>query len=89
MILVKKASFLTLLLLASAVVRAGNVVAFSSVEGIPGTTVSIDVALDNAEAVSALQLNIPIGDNVEYVAGSAELNSERSANHSITAAATD
>ena len=42
--------------------RAGNVVSLSSVSGAPGTEVSVSVSLGNTDAVSSVQLSIPLDE---------------------------
>ena len=63
--------------------RAENVVSLSSVRGAPGEEVTVDVSLSNSDAVSALQLSIPLDESLTLVDGSATL-SDRATNHQAT-----
>lgn len=63
--------------------RAENVVSLSSVRGAPGEEVTMDVSLSNSDAVSALQLSIPLDESLTLVEGSATL-SDRATNHQAT-----
>ena len=63
--------------------RAENVVSLSSVRGAPGEEVTVDVSLSNSDAVSALQLSIPLDESLTLVEGSATL-SDRATNHQAT-----
>lgn len=64
--------------------RADNVVKIGSATGTPGDTVAISVVMENSDAVSALQLQVPMPGNCSLVAGSAA-TSARAAAHSATA----
>lgn len=68
---------------------AANTVTLTSVQGHPGDEVEIAVMLANTDAVTALEVLIPLGDMLQYVEGSAVLNTERSTGHAISAAAED
>lgn len=74
------------MLLATLSVKADNVVAVSSASGHPGDEVTLQLSLSNTDAVVALQTEIPLGDNLTYVANSVELNADRITDHSVTAA---
>ena len=65
---------------------ATNRLSLSSVSGTPQTEVEVVVSLDNTDAISALELTIPLGEHLRYVNGSAVLATERSNGHQITAA---
>ena len=65
---------------------ASNTISLSSVSGTPQTEVEVVVSLDNSDAVSALEINIPLGEHLQYVNGSAILASTRSNGHQISAA---
>lgn len=73
--------FFLLLLCLGIEVRADNVVTVSAVEGAPGSEVTVNVSLANTDAVSALQVLIPLDERLTYVAGSAALT-DRCASHS-------
>ena len=65
---------------------AENVVSASSASGHPQDEVTLQIALANTDAVVAFQTEIPLGDNLEYVANSVALNAERITDHGVTAA---
>ena len=65
---------------------ASNTISLSSVSGTPQTEVEVVVSLDNSNAVSALEITIPLGEHLQYVNGSAVLASARSNGHQISAA---
>ena len=65
---------------------AANTISLSSASGTPQTEVEVVVALDNSDAISALEITIPIGDQLQYVKNSVVLSSTRSNGHLITAA---
>ena len=65
---------------------ATNRLSLSSVGGTPQTEVEVVVSLDNTDAISALELTIPLGEHLRYVNGSAVLATERSNGHMISAA---
>lgn len=68
--------------------RADNIVKISSAQGSAGDEVTINVSLDNSDAVSSLQLSIPLDENLSLVGNSGQLNS-RCANHSISVGVKD
>ncbi|MBQ6278735.1 MAG: choice-of-anchor D domain-containing protein [Muribaculaceae bacterium] len=61
--------------------RAGNVVSLPSASGAPGEEVTLTVALANDDPVTAMQLQVPVGDGITVVTGSEVLTS-RAAGHS-------
>ena len=61
--------------------RAENVVTLPTVTGSPGDEVTLTIALDNTDAVSAMQLQIPVTSDVTVVTGSETLGA-RAASHS-------
>ena len=65
---------------------AANTISLSSVSGTPQTEVEVAVSLDNSDAISALEITIPLSEHLQYVANSATLYSNRSNGHKITAA---
>ncbi len=83
-----KTFVLTLLLCFGMGARAGNVVTISSAEGSPGDEVTIHVSLQNTDAVSSLQVSIPLDENVTLVEGSGQKGS-RCSNHSLTVGVKD
>ena len=82
----KRYIFLIIVAIYSSVAMATNTLSLSSVSGTPQTEVEVVVSLDNSDAISALELTIPIGEHLQYVNGSAVLATERSNGHQITAA---
>jgi len=70
-------------------VSAANTLSLSMVSGHPGETVTVSVSLANEDAVTALQIDIPLDENLQYVANSAALNSSRSNGHSLVASASE
>ena len=83
-----KTFVLTLLLCFGMGARAGNVVTISSVEGAPGDEVTIHVSLQNTDAVSSLQVSIPLDENITLVEGSGQKGS-RCSGHSLTVGVKD
>ena len=65
---------------------ASNTLTLSSVSGTPQTEVEVVVSLDNNDAITALELNIPLGEYISYVANSAVLSTTRSNGHQLSAA---
>ena len=47
--------------------KAENVVTISSVEGAPGTEVTVSIGLQNSDEISTLQVSIPLDENVTFV----------------------
>lgn len=68
--------------------RAGNVLTIGSAQGAPGEEVELALALENTDAVAALQVSIPLGEQLSYVEGSAAMTG-RSNGHSVTAGMKD
>ena len=64
---------------------ANNTITLSSVSGTPQTEVEVVVSLDNTDAITALELNIPLGEHLSYVDSSTVLASSRSNGHQLTA----
>ena len=67
---------------------AGNIVTLSTGKAAPGQKVTIEVSLANSDAVSALQLSIPLDENLSYVANSAK-GTKRLSDHTVTAGVKD
>ncbi len=76
--------FLFVALSFATTLRAGNTITISSAAGSPNDIVTVDVSLNNGDAVSALQLDIPFDKNVSYVANSCKLT-DRKDDHVISA----
>lgn len=66
--------------------NAENIVSASSASGHPQDEVTLQISLANTDDVVAFQTEIPLGNNLEYVANSATLNAQRITDHAITAA---
>lgn len=73
----------------SIMARADNTLSVSTASGVPKSEVEISVSLSNSDAVSGMQLEIPLSSHLEYVVGSATLDSERSNGHGISASLVD
>ena len=69
--------------------RAENVVSVSSASGHPQDEVTLDVSFANTDAAVAFQVEIPLGSQLTYVAGSVALNAARVTDHQVTAAVVD
>ena len=63
---------------------ANNVI-LSTAEGAPGETVTVTLSLTNSDAVTAVDVTIPLDAQLTYVEGSCRLNNERADGHSLTA----
>lgn len=70
----------------SATLLADNTITVSSASGVPGEEVTIDVSLNNSDAVVAAEIRIPLNRYIQYIAESAVLNPERSNGHQLSAA---
>lgn len=68
--------------------RADNVVTVSSTEGAPGDEVTVSIGLENSDAVSSLQVSIPLDESLTLVSGSGQLGS-RCSSHSLTVGVKD
>ena len=69
--------------------HAANIFTISDVQGRPGEEVTVSVSLDNSDAVSAVDMTIPLDRQLTYVDGSCVLNSSRANGHLITGGAND
>ncbi len=67
---------------------ATNTVSLSTGKAVPGQEVTIEVNLANSESVSAIQLSIPLDENLTYVANSA-IGTSRLSDHLVTAGMKD
>lgn len=65
---------------------ASNTLSISSVSGTPQTEVEVVVSLDNTDAITALEMVLPLGEYLSYVANSAVLTTARSNGHQVSAA---
>ena len=71
----KKILFILLCVSMAVLARAGNVVTLPTVTSSPGDEVTLAVALDNDDAVSALQVLVPVSDGFTVIAGSETVTS--------------
>lgn len=85
----KRVYLLLVLCMVAIGLAAQNIVAFSSVQGQSGEEVTVTMSLQNVDAISAIQIRMPLGDNLTYVEGSAKVDNSRCANHSISAGVKD
>ena len=65
---------------------ASNTISLSSVSGTPQTEVEVVVSLDNTDAITALEMVLPLGEHLSYVNGSATFATTRSNGHQLSAA---
>ena len=65
---------------------ASNTLSLSSVSGTPQTEVEVVVSLDNTDAITALEMVLPLGEHLSYVTNSAVLATTRSNGHMLSAA---
>ncbi len=72
-------------MISATLARAGNVLSVSGASGHPGDEVTLTVTLDNDDAVSAVEIVIPLGSGLTLVGNSAQLT-DRSNGHVISAA---
>jgi len=79
----------SLLLCMSMGVRAGNTITVSTTEGAPGEEVTVSISLTNTDAVSSLQVSIPLDESLTLVSGSGALGSRCSGSHSLTVGVKD
>ncbi len=68
--------------------RAANMVTVSSAEGVPGAEVMVSISLQNTDALSSLQVSIPLDESLTLVAGSAQAGS-RCAGHAVSVGVSD
>ena len=78
----KKYITILILLCTAFHVFAENTITFSSVEGAIGTEVTVSVSLENTDAVSGIQLTIPLDNNLTYVENS-HAKSSRLSSHEL------
>ena len=69
--------------------RAGNTITVSSTEGVPGNEVTVSIGLENTDAVSSLQVSIPLDENLTLVTGSGQVGSRCAGSHSVTVGVKD
>lgn len=81
----KLISFLFLALCTILYANAENKITINTSSGHPGDVVNVSVGMNNTDAVTAVQVVIPIDNQLSYVEGSATLNASRSDGHRISA----
>ena len=80
---------LTFLLLCSGIgAWADNIITLSDVQGAAGTEVTVSISLTNSDAVSAMQLSIPLGDNLTFVTNSQQ-KGNRISGHTLSVGVKD
>lgn len=67
---------------------ADNIITLSNVQGAAGTEVTVSVTMTNTDAVSALQLSIPLADDLTFVENSQTAGS-RLSGHTLSAGVKD
>ena len=77
-----------LLLCFSIGAQADNSVTISSTEGAPDEEVTVSIAVQNSDALSSLQVSIPLDENLTLVEGSGQVGS-RCSSHSLTVGVKD
>lgn len=77
---------ISIALFISGLTLASNTLSLTSVSGAPNTEVEIGVMLSNSDAISALEITIPLSEDFTYVEASAKMNASRSNGHMISAA---
>ncbi len=77
------------MIIMSIAIHATNTISLTSAEGKYNDEVQIDVSLENSDAITAVEITIPLDKNLTYVNASATLNSARSNGHTISAAEVD
>lgn len=75
---------LSTLLLCAFASYADNALTLSSASGHPGDTVEIALSLENTDGIVAIQLDIPLGTSLSYIAGSC-VHTGRTNGHDLTA----
>ena len=85
----KRLSLIVLLLCFGIGVWAVNNIALSSVQGTVGTEVTVSISMTNTDAVSAIQLSIPLDDNLTFVENSHKKGNRLSSVHTLSAGVKD
>ena len=84
----KRFSLFALMLCWGIGVWAANTISLSSVQGAAGSEVTVSVTMTNTDAVSAIQLSIPLGDNLTFVENS-QVAGSRLSGHTLSAGVKD
>ena len=85
----KKLFLMIFMAIISIAMHATNTISLTSAEGKYNDEVQIDVSLVNSDAITAVEITIPLDKNLTYVDESAVLNTARSNGHLISAAEVD
>lgn len=85
----KKLLIVVCMAIMSIALHATNTISLTSAEGKYNDEVQVDVSLENSDAVTAVEITIPLDKNLTYVNASAAMNSARSNGHLISAAEVD
>lgn len=65
--------------------QGGNILSISTAEGAPNEVVNVTLSLANSDAVSAVDVTIPLDAQLTYIDGSCVMNDARSNGHKLTA----
>ncbi len=68
--------------------KAANVITISSTEGAPGDEVTVSIGMENTDAISSLQVSIPLDENLTLIENSGQLDS-RCGSHALTVGVKD
>lgn len=85
----KKLLIVVCMAIMSIALHATNTISLTSAEGKYNDEVQVDVSLENSDAITAVEITIPLDKNLTYVNASAAMNSARSNGHLISAAEVD
>ena len=85
----KKLLIIACMVIMSIAIHATNTISLTSAVGKYNDEVQIDVSLENSDAITAVEIIIPLDKNLTYVNASAVMNSARSNGHLISAVEVD
>lgn len=85
----KRIFFLIWTYIVSLPMVASNMFSLSSISGRPNDLVTITASLSCTDSPTAIEISLPLGSNLQYVATSATLSTSRSNEHIISAIQTD
>lgn len=80
-----KRCILFLLTIASLTVSAGNSLSLPALSGKPGDTLSVSVQFECTDAVTAMEIALPLSPYIQYVGASAVLNAAHTNGHTLYA----
>jgi hypothetical protein len=66
------------------ITQAANKISLTSAKGHPGDEVSVNLSLVNTDEITALEVNLPLGNQMSYVDGSFAVESSRMDGHDFT-----